>query len=693
LWSTVAFLHPAVHRTLDWDDAFAGFLGRLEDPEGDPFLKLTALLDSLGDPSTRLEPAVARRRAPGIARRPRVYRPDAGVAVVVAADFDAWHLDPDLPARLAALFAEAKEAAVLVLDFRDASWWFGRHVPEAVGSLVPADIVLPAERFRFHSGWASERADASGGLFSGSMVKDAEVIFGTAVPGPGPRLVIVVNEHSGLSLRVAAGLLASGRAEVVVDGPPFEPGSSVTIPLKPGLRARVRTSEWLGVDGTIGVPPLPAIDVAPGAPPAALARAALAAVDHHEHRPAGPRPGAPPVVPAPLRPPLAARRPWDGSRAQRLLGLFRLRGVLEEFFAYPELLGAGWDSALPDLFDAFASAGDELDFCRAIARMLVLLPDSHARVRTAVVRRHLGVARPPVKVGTVDGLTVVLQSGLPDLRVGDIVIEVDGRSVDGRRADLKPWLPSSTPQALVHATDGLLLAGPASSPVPVRVDPAVGGVRTVVIGRRAQSRLSNPRRPVELLAGAVGYVDLTRLAEAELLRHWNCLASARSFVFDLRGYTQGAVWSLVERLNGSPGIGVRFRRRELRGFGPATRSRIEMAEGLRSERRGRPRPSVALVDAATISQAEYTALLLQAGQGTWLVGTPTNGTVGDVVTTTVSAGVTVTFTGQATMTAAGWPVQGVGLQPDHRAAPTVEGLRAGRDEVLEAGLQVLAARR
>jgi hypothetical protein len=692
LWSTVSFLHPAVHRTLDWDDAFLGLLRGFEEPGCDAEDLIASLLRRLGDASTRLEPmSVPSRRRPTAAPDPQLIRVGPGIAVVAAGQFDHWHLDPRLPARLTTLVAEGATFETLLLDLRDASWWFSRHLPAALRRLISVDVVLPAERFRFHSGWTSERADSSGGLFSGSLVKDAEVIPATGGGRCGPRLILVVNERSGFALRVAAGLATAGEAELVVDGPPFEPGSSVTIPMPPRRCIRVRSSEWLAQDGRVGLPPAPNIDLASTATPRAMARAALDALD-------GASSGSGPTdvargrghLPQPERPPTAARRGWDGTTSQRLLGLFRLRGVLDEFFAYPELLGPEWDGALPDLYETFRAARGELEFCRAIADMLRLLPDSHARVHAPVVVRHLGDGHPPVRLGTVEGATAVLGSDVPGLAAGDVLTAIAGEPVAGRRRALVPWLPASTPQALDRAVADLLLSGPPSSRLTLQVETGVGVDRTITVERQRPAPCPASRPAIGRPAVGVAYADLTRLSEADLGGWWSTLDDADAFVFDLRGYTLGAVWSLIGRLGGAAVVGARFRRRELRGFGPSTRSRIDMAKIVRPDSSAPRRPSVALVDAATISQAEYTALLLRTALGTLLVGSPTNGTLGDVVTTTVSAGVTATFTGQATLAADGDHLHGVGLQPDHRVEPTLDGLRSGTDEVLEAALDVLA---
>ncbi len=62
---------------------------------------------------------------------------------------------------------------------------------------------------------------------------------------------------------------------------------------------------------------------------------------------------------------------------------------------------------------------------------------------------------------------------------------------------------------------------------------------------------------------------------------------------------------------------------------------------------------------------------------------------GDVTTLTLPGGVTVRFSGHDVRHADGRQLQRVGLVPDLHARPTLEGVRAGRDEVLEHALVFL----
>jgi C-terminal processing protease CtpA/Prc len=95
------------------------------------------------------------------------------------------------------------------------------------------------------------------------------------------------------------------------------------------------------------------------------------------------------------------------------------------------------------------------------------------------------------------------------------------------------------------------------------------------------------------------------------------------------------------------------------------------------------RPTAMLIDDRAISQAEHTCLFLDAAAGVTFVGAPTHGSNGDVTTMRLPGGLRMMFTGQAVRHADGRQLQQVGVQPTIAAAPTIAGVRAGKDEVLE----------
>ena len=71
-----------------------------------------------------------------------------------------------------------------------------------------------------------------------------------------------------------------------------------------------------------------------------------------------------------------------------------------------------------------------------------------------------------------------------------------------------------------------------------------------------------------------------------------------------------------------------------------------------------------------------------------IVGSPTGGASGSVDSAPLPAGITLIWT--ATRPAAGAPPPGTPVQPTVAASPTRRGIAAGRDEVLELALELVA---
>jgi C-terminal processing protease CtpA/Prc len=90
-----------------------------------------------------------------------------------------------------------------------------------------------------------------------------------------------------------------------------------------------------------------------------------------------------------------------------------------------------------------------------------------------------------------------------------------------------------------------------------------------------------------------------------------------------------------------------------------------------------------------VSQAEHTGLFLKAVSDAVFVGSATAGANGEVTTMKLPGGLTVGFTGQAIKWPDGRELQRKGLVPDVAVRPTVEGIRAGRDEVLETARRIV----
>lgn len=96
---------------------------------------------------------------------------------------------------------------------------------------------------------------------------------------------------------------------------------------------------------------------------------------------------------------------------------------------------------------------------------------------------------------------------------------------------------------------------------------------------------------------------------------------------------------------------------------------------------------VILVDEVSQSQAEYTSRAFRSASGAKIVGSTTAGADGNVSQIPLPGGLRSMISGIGVFYPDGKPTQRIGIIPDVGLKPTIAGIRAGRDEVLEAAIR------
>jgi C-terminal processing protease CtpA/Prc len=337
----------------------------------------------------------------------------------------------------------------------------------------------------------------------------------------------------------------------------------------------------------------------------------------------------------------------------------------------------------------------------AVAALVSKINDSHGAVRTPGLLAFFGRVPPGVKVRYIEGKAVVTEVSTDSavrgagIKVGDVVTHVDGERIDARRARLTPYIAHSTPQALDNTMAQRILLGPDSSTAVLGLVGSDGREREVRLPRRLafyqEMRWTRPGPTWKVLPGNIGYVDLERLTVPQVDSMFDALKDTKAIIFDNRSYPQGTAWSIAPRLTDRDDVvGARFQRPLV--MSPDTTAWDTHAFVQTLPRTTKPRyhgKTVMLVDERTISQAEHTGLFFEAANGTKFVGSPTMGANGDVTTVVLPGGGMANFTGHDVRHADGRQLQRVGLQPQVLVRPTIAGIRAGKDEVLERAVRFI----
>jgi C-terminal processing protease CtpA/Prc len=190
---------------------------------------------------------------------------------------------------------------------------------------------------------------------------------------------------------------------------------------------------------------------------------------------------------------------------------------------------------------------------------------------------------------------------------------------------------------------------------------------------------------VDTLRTGVRYVDLTRAEWPTLRQHIGELADANGVVFDVRGYPTGGARKLLPHLSGDTLRSARFQvpqfiypdQANIVGYNASGRWTLPPEE-----------PQITgnvafLTGPGAISYAESIMGIVEHYDLGTIVGQPTAGTNGVINPFELPGGYKVWWTGMRVRKHDGSQHHLVGIRPDVEATRTIEGVRAGQDEVLQ----------
>lgn len=378
----------------------------------------------------------------------------------------------------------------------------------------------------------------------------------------------------------------------------------------------------------------------------------------------------------------------------RLLGLYRFWNIIEYWFPYRNLIGSEWEEVLDEFLPRVMRETTVEQYRLMMQELSVRVEDSHANVGAAMpLRPPRGGAELPVIVRFIEGQAVV--TGYKDarlgpasgLRVGDVIERLDGRPVEELLEEWGPYYSASNEAYRLRDIARVLTRG---EPGPV----AVAGVRAdgdfeLTATRALSSGLDPlagrwqdlPGEAFQRLSDDVAYLKLSAVATADVPSYVERAADAEVFVIDIRNYPSAFMPLLLGgRLVSEPTPFASFTAADPANPGAFGWVPPVVIQPLEPSFHGQV---VILVDEVSISQAEYTAMALRAGSRALVAGSTTAGADGNVSPIPLPGGINSLISGIGVFYPDRTPTQQIGIVPDLEILPTIDGIRAGRDEVLE----------
>lgn len=366
--------------------------------------------------------------------------------------------------------------------------------------------------------------------------------------------------------------------------------------------------------------------------------------------------------------------------------------ALRHFYPYWSDVSVDWDARLrPQLQSALNASATREAHLISLRMIVADLRDGHGGVRD--IAAPVQQALLPVQFRILEGKLVVTASNDPAVPVGTVVTAIDGVPAPAR-VQIETQLASGTEQWRKSRAAGALQTCRLNSTVGLTIEPPGGGERAASLPcTRSMTRAveSRPDSMTELQPG-VWYVDLTRVRAAQLRPMLDTIAKARSVVFDMRGYpTDAGAAVLPHLMRVAEDSTDRWMHvsRIARPFG-AIAEWQSMSWNLRPATPHIAGQRVFLTDGRAISYAESVMGYVRDYQLGTIIGGTTAGANGNIATFSVPGGFSIVFTGMRVTRHDGrTPYHTDGVAPNIPLEPTLAGIRAGRDELLERALSML----
>lgn len=376
----------------------------------------------------------------------------------------------------------------------------------------------------------------------------------------------------------------------------------------------------------------------------------------------------------------------------QLLALFRWWNILQYWAPDRDVAGQDWPAVLADFIPKLALAKDTATYQLALFELIAKANDTHANLWSSLAARPpVGDCALPVTLRFVVNKLVVYHTDSVEntFQPGDILNSLDGVSVQSLIDRWAMYYADSNDAARQRDLAANITRGTCAS---ISTEITRSGRPMKITATRTQAKQNfathdQPGDTFRMLTPEVAYIKLSSIKAADLPTYFEKAKKTKGLIVDIRNYpSEFMPFAMGAYFATKPTPFVTFSIADLAnpgafyfGDGPL------IAPG--SAHYG-ARVAI-LVDETSQSQAEYTAMALRAMPNSVVVGSTTAGADGDLSQIPLPGGLSTAISGLGVFYPDHRPTQRIGIVPNVVVKPTIQGIAAGRDEVLETAMRLI----
>ena len=397
----------------------------------------------------------------------------------------------------------------------------------------------------------------------------------------------------------------------------------------------------------------------------------------------------------------------------RLLALFRYWNIIQYYYPYRKLIPSDWNKVLAEFIPSVMRAENKKEYTLIFLKLISLVNDTHANIwrNNKTIDSLKGLFITPFQCRFIEGKLIVtgyyykFTQSKNNLLIGDIIEKIDGTSIDSLIKEFWSITPASNPErklwSMPSSSGFLLRSNKKTTTITFRRENISKSITiqkvaldscNVMIDKIDVNQMSG----FKLVQKDIGYIYCAKLTQNSLDSIISLFANTKGLIIDLRCYPSVfmpflyAQWLKKEKSDFAnitypnfnlPGSFVKGNKNENGGY---SFNNMELSHSQKYNGK-----IVVLVNSATLSQAEYTALAFSSIPGAKVVGSTTAGADGDVSQINLPGGIETFISGIGVSYPDGSTTQQTGIKIDFKAEQTIDGIKHHRDDILQEGIKII----
>lgn len=383
------------------------------------------------------------------------------------------------------------------------------------------------------------------------------------------------------------------------------------------------------------------------------------------------------------------------SKELRLLGLSRYWNIINYFFPYKYLIGEDWNASLVEMIPKFKDAKDTIAYHMAMLELTAKINDSHARFSSKYTEQYFGDKWIPFKFKIIDHKAIVTGFNndslckINDIQIGDVFLTVEGKSIENIYQTNSKYIGASNEPTKLRNSYNVIFNGQSDS---VEVSFERNGLNSIKYLYRYKFKQikfqwedHSNRDTCKIIEGNIGYLNLGLLWPSKTQASLEKLKDTKAIIIDVRNYPLGTMYQLARFLNTDKKAFAKFTIPDL-NYPSIYKYSGNYLCGKKNKKSYQGKV-ILLFNETTQSHAEFTLMALQTAPRVIGIGSQTAGADGNVSLITFPGNYKTYMSAIGVYYPDGKETQRIGIVPDIEVKPTIEGIKARRDEVLERAIE------